>query len=169
MKPDMILLEAVSAGNRDALQSLYQRHGLALLNYLIQLIGDRAIAEEVLQDVMLAVWHGADSFRAESTVKTWMFAIARRQAANHLRKNALNTTQLHEESVGYTPKFDDYDDLLNAIEQLPEDQQQALDMIYYRGYSSVEAAKQLNVSVNTFRSRLRRARLTLRRMLGVKP
>ena len=40
MKPDMILLEAVSTGDRDALQSLYQRHGLTLLNYLIEMIED---------------------------------------------------------------------------------------------------------------------------------
>jgi RNA polymerase sigma factor (sigma-70 family) len=101
-------------------------------------------------------------------VKTWLFAIAKRQAFSRQRKVPPETLQLDDEHHGYIAEDEDYSELLEAIEQLPAEQQQALDMIYYRGYSSVEAAARLNISVNTFRSRLQRARLTLRRLLGVK-
>jgi hypothetical protein len=66
---DNLVLDDIAAGDEQALHRLYQTHGLPLLNYLIYEMSDRTIAEEVLQDVMLAVWNQAHQFRGNSTVK----------------------------------------------------------------------------------------------------
>jgi RNA polymerase sigma-70 factor, ECF subfamily len=47
--------------------------------------GERVLAEEIVQDTMLAVWRGAGSFRGESSVRSWVIAIARRQTRDRLR------------------------------------------------------------------------------------
>ena len=171
MQQDQILIQAIAAGDEAALNTLYQRHGLTILNYLIGQLHDRAVAEDVLQDVMVAVWQQAGRFRGDSQVKTWMLAIARRQAAKayHRQQTVHHPLDDIADEVGRV--FEDraeYDDLLDAINQLPLDQQEALDLVFYRGYSGVEAAKHLNISINTFKSRLYRARQTLRRALSRK-
>lgn len=158
---DLPLLRSIAAGNSDALQQLYDRHGLSLLNTLIALLGDRQTAEDVLQDVMLAVWKQAAAFRGESSVKTWMFAIARRQSFKTLQRSRRVSSPLDENITGSSPDYDGYVDLIAAINRLPADQQEALDLIFYRGMSGQEAADYLKISLNTFKSRLFRARQNL--------
>jgi len=81
--PDLSLIEGIAAGRREALGLLYQRHAAALFRFIVQrLAGDAPLAEEVLQDVMLAVWQGAAGFRGDSRLLTWLFGIAHRQAAS---------------------------------------------------------------------------------------
>jgi RNA polymerase sigma factor (sigma-70 family) len=84
--PDLALMQAIASGDSVALRLLYEKHGLHLLNYLIARLDNRSLAEEVLQDVMLAVWQGAGRFCGRSQVRTWLFAIARRQAAKAIRR-----------------------------------------------------------------------------------
>lgn len=178
--PDQALINAVAVGDAAALDALYQRHGVSLLNYLIGQLEDRVLAEEVLQAVMLAVWQGAASFRGDSQVTTWLFGIARRQALKAMRKrqsirkrevNApLDDFQLPAgPGVSKTVEANLRQEALSdAISTLPEDQQQALEMVFYRGLTIVEAAKRLHINENTLKSRLHRAKANLRRLLMLK-
>lgn len=81
---DRSLLHRVADGDQRALEALYARHGQPLLAYAQGLLADRGRAEEALQDTFLALWRGADSFEARSTVRTWLFGICRRQALGRL-------------------------------------------------------------------------------------
>ena len=69
----------MAGGEPAAVRELYARHGPALCSYLWSRLGSRRSAEEVVQDVMLAAWKAAPDFRGESTVRTWLFAIAHRR------------------------------------------------------------------------------------------
>ena len=86
-EPDIWLVERIGRGDATALEALYARHGRALLAYLIGQVGDPHLAEEVLQDVMLAVWRSAAQFRGESAVRTWLLAIARRAITARQRRS----------------------------------------------------------------------------------
>jgi RNA polymerase sigma-70 factor (ECF subfamily) len=92
--PDFPLVQALADGDERALEILYARHGPHLFAYLTGLLGDSALAEEVVQDVMLAAWRGAAFFRGESTVRTWLLAIARRRARRTGRRHTLPQTPL---------------------------------------------------------------------------
>ena len=59
--------------------AFYCEHGKVVLAQVLLVTGDRVLAEEIVQDTMLAVWRGAAAFRAESSVRSWVIAIARRQ------------------------------------------------------------------------------------------
>ena len=93
---DRDLLRAVAGGDQQALRQLYALHGPCVLAYLMGQLGDRSLAEEVLQDVMLAVWNGAARFRGDSKVRTWLLAIARNQAISARRKRRVRLVALDE-------------------------------------------------------------------------
>ncbi|MBC7872120.1 MAG: sigma-70 family RNA polymerase sigma factor, partial [Chitinophagaceae bacterium] len=94
--PDAALIRRMASGEVHALDELYTRFGPAVLSYLAARLYDRALAEEVLQDVMLAVWRSAASFRGESKVLTWMLTIARNRAINTMRKHNVTQTPLDD-------------------------------------------------------------------------
>lgn len=167
---DVELLRAMANGEVHALDELYARHGRRILSYLISHLHDQAQAEEVLQDVMLAAWRGAGQFRGDSQVRTWLLGIARLQALAALRGRKLNLVALPEDVAdsGQWPKIDlnaDRDALRAALRRLPAEQRETLELVFYHELSGVEAAEVLNVAPGTIKSRLNRAKTTLRRLL----
>ena len=61
--------------------AFYREHGRVVLAQVLLVTGEHVLAEEILQDTMFAVWRGAGSFRGESSARSWVIAIARRQWA----------------------------------------------------------------------------------------
>jgi RNA polymerase sigma-70 factor (ECF subfamily) len=172
--PDLPLMQAIAAGDPKALEELYARHGLYLLNYLIGQLEDRSLAEEVLQAVMLAVWQGASGFRGDSRVRTWLFGMARLQGLKALRDYREHPA-IHEETVSDGTDISAnveqklrHEALADALDRLPFDQKQALELVFYRGLKIEEAAGQINVNANTLKSRLYRAKANLRTLLLAK-
>jgi RNA polymerase sigma-70 factor (ECF subfamily) len=82
---DDTLVRHVADGDAAALAALYRRYGTRLFGFLQRYAGDRMVAEEILQDTLLAVWRSAHLYAGRSSVRTWLFGIARRQAHNTLR------------------------------------------------------------------------------------
>jgi RNA polymerase sigma factor (sigma-70 family) len=173
-RPDIDLIRAMADGDAHALDVLYTRHGGALLGYLTgQLGNNRQLAEEVLQDVMLAVWKAAPNFRGDSKVRTWLIAIARNQAINMRRKRKLQLVELHDtynaEDTGpleHLERLDRAAALREALRELPDAQRETLELVFFHQLSGPEAAEIMDCSVGTVKSRLHRAKETLRRLLG---
>jgi RNA polymerase sigma-70 factor, ECF subfamily len=171
---DAKLIGAIAQGDARALSELFQRHGLTLLNYLLSAIGERHLAEEVLQDIMFAVWNQAGQFRGDSQVKTWLFAIAWRQALKARQRHLAPIYEPLEHEIemldteNTTERFSEQESLIQAIGQLPVEQQEALELVFYRGLSGQEAADRIGITLNTLKSRLQRAKANLRRLMGEK-
>lgn len=83
------LLDRIGQGDEDAMAAFYRQHGRVVFAQILLMTGERALAEEVTQDAMLAVWRGAGSFRGESSERSWVISIARRQARDRLRGRRL--------------------------------------------------------------------------------
>ncbi len=89
MSDDESLIGRIARGDEEALRQLYASYRVRLWQYLWpQLSGDAQRVEEVLQDVFLAVWRQARSFRGEARASTWLFRIARNRASNAMRDRA---------------------------------------------------------------------------------
>lgn len=170
--PDCHLVQAMARGDVRALEELYARHGRRLLAYLVGLLDNRPLAEEVLQDVMLAAWRGAAGFRGDSRVTTWLLAIARLQALSARRRRypavvPLDDNLANDDSGAF--KKVEYSADLNAVRaalrQLPADQRETLELIFYNELTGPEAAAVLGVAEGTIKSRLNRAKTSLRRLL----
>ena len=155
MTDDQDLIRAIARGDPNAMQTLYQRYGLELLNYLIGQLSNRAQAEEVLQTVMLAVWQGAHNFRGESSVRTWLYAITRRQMLNARRRRKPSPLPLYEQDAispdDPSRRLDhqlEREALAKALDDLSPPQQEALELFFFRDLSLKDGAARAGVSVN---------------------
>ncbi|MEM7683465.1 MAG: sigma-70 family RNA polymerase sigma factor [Pseudomonadota bacterium] len=86
MEDDRNLLKRVAMRDQTAMRALYERHHDAVHAFLKARGSDPATASDVLHDAMLEVWKSADRFQSKSSVKTWIFAIARNKLVDRLRK-----------------------------------------------------------------------------------
>src|SRR5438034_1892934 len=83
---DEVLIRRIAGGDQLAMQTLFARHRVALYRWLLRLVRDEALAEDLLSDVFLDVWRQAAKFEARSSVSTWLLAIARYKALSARRR-----------------------------------------------------------------------------------
>jgi RNA polymerase sigma factor (sigma-70 family) len=130
-------------------------------------------AEDVLQNTYLKVLQGKARFDGKSTLKTWLFSVIRRTAAqqqrNTLFRSALLLRFLSEQSRN-TPVGDGrLTPLKEALASLPARQRQVLELVFYQGMTIEQAAAILDVSLGTARTHYERGKKLLRQKLqGVK-
>lgn len=164
----------IAAGDRQALTQLYLHHRQALFSYLLQLTPDYGLAEELMQDTLVAVWRSAHTFEGRSSVRTWLIGIARRQAHNTLRQRGLPLADLSE--LDDTPAADlepedaalasaARDELGAAFGQLLPIHREVLALIFVHQLSYQETAQVLGVPIGTVKSRLNHAKRALRALL----
>lgn len=173
---DRRLLRLVAAGDESALEGMYARHGPALLAYAEGLLADRHRAEEVVQDVLLAVWRGASSFEGRSTVQTWLFGICRRQALRRLVRRdtraqvpidaAVELAAADPGPEAVTLARADARTVAAAIATLTPAHREVLDLAFGAGLTREEIAAVLDVPVGTVKSRLFHARAVLARAVA---
>ena len=83
---DEMLIRWIAGGDQLAMRTLFCRHRVALYRWLLRLVRDEALAEDLLSDVFLDVWRQAASFEGRSSVSTWLLAIARYKALSARRR-----------------------------------------------------------------------------------
>jgi RNA polymerase sigma-70 factor, ECF subfamily len=168
--PDAELVRGMAAGDEQALLMLYERHASSILAYLAHRVRDRQLAEELLHDVMLAAWQASAAFRGESSVRTWLFTIAHNRAVNAFRRGPSAGGNVDLGTAGMIPDpaagAAEGVDLRAAIERLPAQQQAALDLVFFHGFSASEVATVMAVAPSTVRSWISRARAALRESLS---
>src|SRR5215468_11681662 len=83
---DKALIRLIAAGDQSAMRALFARYRVALYRWLLRLVDDEALAEDLLSEVFLDVWRHAASFEARSSLSTWLLAIARYKALSARRR-----------------------------------------------------------------------------------
>lgn len=173
--PDWTLMRSMADGDVRALNEVYARYGPMLLGFLNARLPSRQLAEEVLQDVMLAVWDNAKSFEARSKVKTWLLVIARNRAINATRRKKLplidisQVFDLKSDDTGpmeSVVRHETQDKVRTAIHKLPEGQREVLVLVFYHQLTGPEVAEVLDISEGTVKSRLHRAKENLKGLLA---
>ena len=160
------LLVQARDGDRLALGAAIRLSQAEVWRVAAHLVGPNE-ADDVTQDVFLRVWRALPSFRAESSGRTWLLAIARRACADAVRRQSRwrkLTARLHSESVPAAPdgnRVDDLHGLGDLITRLPPAQREAFVLTQITGCSYAEAAELCGVEVGTIRSRVARARVEL--------
>jgi RNA polymerase sigma-70 factor (ECF subfamily) len=174
---DVQLLRRIGQGDEDAMTAFYREHGRVVLAHIQLVTGDRALAEEIVQDTMLAVWRGAGSFRGESSVRAWVIAIARRQTRDRLRRRRLRVVDdaflADQPGPGPGPEAMALDraelaEVMGAIRELAASHREVLGLVFGSGLSLPEVAGVLEIPVGTVKSRLTAARTALSRILNEK-
>jgi len=172
---DAELLRRISNSDEDAMAAFYREHGRVVLAQVLLVTGERPLAEEIVQDTMLAVWRGAASFRGESSVRSWVIAIARRQTRDRLRGQRLHVVDdaflADQPGSGPGPEVTALDraelaEVRNAIKRLAPAHRELLGLVFGSGLSLPEVAGVLEIPVGTVKSRLSTARTALNRILS---
>jgi RNA polymerase sigma-70 factor (ECF subfamily) len=182
---DWALVQQCAAGDDDACARLVTDHQRMVYQLALHLLGDPQEALDVSQEVFLRVFRTLGQFRGHSTLRTWIYRIIINQASNRQRwwrrrKKAQQVpiddhTQTHGE-LAESRHFAQPDRVLqqretagrvwDALNQLPFDQRSVVVLREIDGLSYEEIADSLGIAVGTVKSRLARARGTLRARLG---
>jgi RNA polymerase sigma factor (sigma-70 family) len=172
---DTALVRAMARHEQDALRELYASYGRRLFAYALRLTGSQGLAEEVLQDSLLAAWRGAGGYRGEGRVSTWLLGIVHRQAGASRRRKHLPTTELDvaEGVLGGAAEPEsealakDRQTLLRrAMTELSPEHRQTLHLVFYQGLSLTEVAEVCGCPLGTVKSRLNHAKARLRGVLS---
>ena len=178
---DQALMERVKQGDRQAFESLYSRHGPPIMRFLYRLCADRALAEDLTQDVFLKVWHAAAGWRPLGRVSTWLFQIAKyhwwNEAAKHKRRRPIRGSQVlpAEDAAPDDPDAPTPGEALAraesaaaveaALAELSPKLRVVFVLVRLEGVSYAETAEIVGIPVGTVKSRAAAAEAWLRRHL----
>ena len=170
---DLALLEEIKRGDLDAFQRLYRSFQPRLTRFLMNLIHHPQLVEEVLDDTLLVVWDKAATFKGESKLSTWIFAIAYRKAMKALRKHDLPLEDTGAESRPNEDPGPEEDWaqkrvhglLRGAMERLSPQHRAVVDLTYFHDLGYREIAEILQCPVDTVKTRMFYARRYLREHL----
>jgi len=167
VKSDEALLQLVAQADRRAFRELYERHADRAYHFGLSIVRNPTLAEEVLQEAMLAVWNGANRFRGKSKVTTWILGIVRNLAHNLLRREsrADRTPQLDLVEPDPAPTIELREQVQRALGTLPEHQREVLHLVFYEEMSVRETADVLGIPEGTVKSRMYNARKSLAKEL----
>jgi len=168
MAEEQVLIEQVAARDRDALAELYGRYHARLFKFVFRLTRSYTATEELVNDVMLAVWRSAPGFRGDSRPSTWIFGIAYRQALKRLSRKQLATAanvDVDQLPDGRPASVEQEDWVRRGLDSLPAAQRLAMELVFYVGLSYEEVAAVTDCPVNTVKTRMFHARRKLREHL----
>lgn len=170
---DEAIAESLRARGREGFDLFFARYAGPLLGFLLRMVGDRATAEDLLQETMLRVFRGIDRYREQGSFRSWVYRIAANLAASHLRRTRVVALQpeaiLLQTRDERTP--DPHASLVRAEEErelraglaaLPEEQRVVLLLRTGQGLSLAEIAEALCLPEGTVKSRLHHAVVRLR-------
>ena len=171
---DEVLIGRIANGDRLAMQVLYARYHVRVFRFVVRLVRDEAMAEDLISEVFLDVWRQAGRFEGRSTVSTWMLAIARFKALSVLRRRL--DGELDEETASAIE--DPTDDPGTALEKkdksamirkcllgLSAEHREIIDLVYYHEKSVGEVAEIVGIPENTVKTRMFYARKRLAELL----
>lgn len=165
---ERVLLELVASGDRDALTALYTEYHSRLFKFVFRLTQSHTAADELVNDIMLAVWRSARNFRGDSKPSTWIFGIAYRQALKRMSRRKLSIASYFEVDALPDPdggSFEQEDWVRQGLDTLPPAQRLAMELVFYLGLSYDEVAAVTDCPVNTVKTRMFHARRKLREQL----
>ena len=164
----LALLERVRHGDRSAFSELYEQYHPRLYGYLLRLLANPVMVEEVLDDVMFVVWTDARKFRGTAAVSSWIFGIAYRKALTAIRADRRYQSGLdrHADIDAVAGESKQQAEWIHAgLLQLSPEHRQVVELTYYGGFSYQEIADIAGCPVNTVKTRMFHARRRLKILL----
>jgi len=175
---DAALLAAVGNGDEAALEAVYQRYGEGCYRLARRILGDAQLAEDVVQQVFLALWQRNSYDPARGAVSTWLLTITHHKAVDLLRRDKGRRQRLASEqellelaATGPGPADQAWTRLRAertraALRELTAEQREVLLLAYYGGYTQREIAEMTGLPLGTVKSRTFQAMNGLRRLLA---
>jgi RNA polymerase sigma factor (sigma-70 family) len=168
---DLVL--ALKSRETIAVQALYDMYSGALLGVISRIVLQQEIAEDLLQETFVKIWNSAEQYDAsKGRLFTWMMNIARNLAIDKVRSKDFRNTSKNQDIENNVDFIDaqsrvifnaDILGLKDLVTALKPEFKHVLDMVYFRGYTHVEAAEELDLPLGTVKTRIRMAIMELRK------
>jgi RNA polymerase sigma-70 factor (ECF subfamily) len=179
---DFELVQQFTSGNQQAIEVLIRRHHKRVFGYILLLVKNTAIAEDIFQDTFIKVIKSLQDGRYADNGRfvSWVMRISHNLIIDHFRKekqmkmiskdtgtvDVFNSTRFSEKNVEEDMVYDQVlTDVRALVELLPEEQKEVVLLRHYAGLSFKEIAEQTNVSINTALGRMRYALINIRKIM----
>ncbi len=173
---DADLMSDIKAGNMRSFDQLYKRYSKRLLNFSLSIVKSREEAENIVQEVFLALWINRDKISRDASVRYYVFTIAYNTSISALRRKAKDDKffeqlkDMQDSSVEQEDLQTEYSDLqgklTEILDSLPARQREIFILHKVNGLKYQDIASKLNISVNTIENHMSRALKTIRSKLG---
>jgi RNA polymerase sigma-70 factor (ECF subfamily) len=176
---DEDLMQLVRRGDAAAFAIVYDRHASSAFSLAYRMLGSRAGAEDVTQEAFLSAWRsGARYDRARGSVRTWLLGIVHNRAIDALRRGkvrdfpragdeaAAERLEAPERTDVEVARRQEAATIRTAIETLPSEQSQVIELAYFGGFTHTEIAAMVQAPVGTVKGRMRLGLQKLRDELG---
>lgn len=167
------LVEGLKNMDGSAMSALYQMYSESLYRVISTIVVIEEVAQDLLQETFIKIWKSFKQYDpGKGRLYTWMARLARNLSIDYLRsvnyrnysvsEDLSESTQLIDQTfqVSYNPELIGVKDMTRILN---EDQKLALDLVYFKGYTHVQAAEELNITVGILRSRLQSSITELRK------
>jgi RNA polymerase sigma-70 factor (ECF subfamily) len=176
---DEEVMQLVQSGNPRAFELLYDRHGGAAFSLAYRMVGNRVMAEDIIQEAFLSIWRSRQRYdQARGSVRTWVLGIVHNRAIDGLRRSFVHDrrreTMEGVEERHEAPERTDVEaarreearSIRSALETLPDEQRRTIELAYFGGFSHSQIAELLNEPVGTVKGRMRLGLDKMRRQLS---
>jgi len=169
------LIQLLKSADQSAFSYLYDHYSGALYGVIFKIIGERALAEDILQEAFVKIWSNSSSYdSSKGRLFTWMLNITRNLTIDTLRsKSYKKQSKIHgsENAVNYAGNNVNENEKFDAMGirkqtlLLKEDQKQIIDMAYFDGFTQEEISKKLGIPLGTVKTRMRTAISVLKKLV----
>lgn len=165
---DEDLMHLVQRGQAAAFEVIYERHASAAFSLAYRIVGTRSGAEDVSQEAFLSLWRSGGRYdRRRGSVRTWVLGIVHHRAIDFLRRSAVHDKRRASDE-GIEDRFeagertdveaarrDEARTVRAALDGLPRDQRQVIELSYFGGFTHTEIADMLEAPIGTIKGRMR--------------
>jgi RNA polymerase sigma factor (sigma-70 family) len=167
------LIKLLKERHESAYSYLYDHYSPALYAIILNIVTDKDIASDVLQEVYVKVWRQIESYDySKGRLFTWMLNIARNASIDTVRSKGYQRSQLNNEltenmyeSSGSTQLNTDRIGLRKLVHNLKEDYRVLIELSYFQGFTQDEISKMLSIPLGTVKTRMRSALTQLKQVI----
>jgi RNA polymerase sigma-70 factor (ECF subfamily) len=165
---DEEVMQLVQNADARAFELLYDRHGGAAFSLAYRMVGNRVIAEDIIQEAFLSIWRSRLRYEpARGSVRTWVLGIVHHRGVDALRRHTVHDRrragmegveerlEAPERTEVEAARRQEARSVRDALEALPEDQSKVIELAYFGGFSHSQIADMLEMPLGTVKGRMR--------------
>ena len=170
------LVQAIRQKDKSGAEALYDMYSSSLYGIIYRIVQHEEIAEDLLQETFVKIWNSFSSYdSSKGRLFTWMVNVARNLSIDKIRSKDFRNNSKNQDLENTVNFIDEQrstainPDILGVkelVQQLKPEQKSILDLVYFRGYTHVEAAEELGIPLGTVKTRMRMAIITLRKFFN---
>ncbi len=176
---DEELMELVRGGEVQAFEVVFDRHSAVAFSLAYRMCGRRSAAEDIVQDAFLSLWRSSSGYDpARGSVRAWILSVVHNRAIDAFRRqSSRDSRDVHDDGIAErlpapdatdveVERLDDARQVRAALDELPPDQRQVIELAYFGGFTHTQIAEMLELPPGTVKGRMRLGLTKMRYVLG---